>query len=244
MNAFNLEKVIDGKKCRSSETARKDNNGGGQHNTGCGNDNLLFNSTDLAVKKTVVVGSPGLSRFDNAGRPARTGMISSVTLFLGAAPVEAGQQPGRVPVNPDWLRRFIPVVAGSAPVKAGSCPGESRQRPNRVPVYRNTAGTHRVYTGIRPRQSYGNAPVSPRSSPVMPRRIPGECRSHSGRAPRGYNFFEELRQTLGIGDPGLTVKVIHYENVLETIAFKDHFKMHKVESRASYTIYVVAALNI
>ncbi|KAH3840831.1 hypothetical protein DPMN_114287 [Dreissena polymorpha] len=64
---------------------------------------------------------------------------------------------------------------------------------------------------------------------------------------RGYNlglrFFEELRQTLGIGDPGLTVKVIHYKNVLETIAFKDHFKMHKVESRASYNIYVVAALN-
>ncbi|KAH3854628.1 hypothetical protein DPMN_097173 [Dreissena polymorpha] len=56
-------------------------------------------------------------------------------------------------------------------------------------------------------------------------------------------FFEELRQTLGIGDPGLTIKVIHYKNVLETIAFKDHFKMHKVESRASYNIYVVAALN-
>ncbi|KAH3803981.1 hypothetical protein DPMN_132253 [Dreissena polymorpha] len=70
-----------------------------------------------------------------------------------------------------------------APVKAGSWPGTSRQRPGRAPVYRNTAGTHRVYTGIRPRQSYVNAPVSPRSSPVMPRRSPGECRWHSGRAP-------------------------------------------------------------
>ncbi|KAH3844461.1 hypothetical protein DPMN_086719 [Dreissena polymorpha] len=56
------------------------------------------------------------------------------------------------------------------------------------------------------------------------------------------NFFEKLRQTLGIGDPGLTVRVIHYKNVLETIAF-NFFKMHKVESRASYNIYVVAALN-
>ncbi|KAH3710060.1 hypothetical protein DPMN_069526 [Dreissena polymorpha] len=44
-------------------------------------------------------------------------------------------------------------------------PGESRQRPGKAPVYRNTAGTHRGYTGIRPRQSYGNAPVSPRSEP-------------------------------------------------------------------------------
>ncbi|KAH3896476.1 hypothetical protein DPMN_020653 [Dreissena polymorpha] len=110
--------------------------------------------------------SPGSSRFANAGRPARTGMI--LTLFPDAAPVEAGQKPGRVPVNPDWLR-FITV------------------KPRRAPVYRHTAGTHRVYTGIRPRQSYGNVPVSPRSSPVMPRRSPGECRWHSGRAPRGYN---------------------------------------------------------
>ncbi|KAH3785330.1 hypothetical protein DPMN_163417 [Dreissena polymorpha] len=117
---------------------------------------------------------PGQSRFANAGRPARTGMI--LTLFPGAAPVEAGQQTGRVPVNPDWLR-FIPVKPWLSP-RPGIAP-----RPGRAPVYRNTAGTHRVYTGIRPRQCYGNAPVSPRSSP----------------------FFEELRQTLGIGDPGLTI---------------------------------------
>ncbi|KAH3786696.1 hypothetical protein DPMN_164805 [Dreissena polymorpha] len=101
--------------------------------------------------------SPVPSRFANAGRSARTEMIRSVdifnavTLFTGAAPVEAGQQPGRVPVNPDWLR-FIP------------CPGESRQ----------LAGTSRQRPGRAP--SYGNAPVSPRSSPVMPRRSPGECR--------------------------------------------------------------------
>ncbi|KAH3773237.1 hypothetical protein DPMN_174595 [Dreissena polymorpha] len=93
-----------------------------------------------------------------------------LTLFPGAAPVEAGQQPGKDPVNQDWLR-FIP------------CPGESRQRPGRAPVYRNTASTHRFYTRTRPRQSYGNAPVSPRSSPLMPWRSPGECRWHSGRAP-------------------------------------------------------------
>ncbi|KAH3698091.1 hypothetical protein DPMN_085608 [Dreissena polymorpha] len=62
--------------------------------------------------------SPGPSRFANAGRPARTGMIriffNAVTLFPGAAPVEAGQQPGRVPVNPDWLR-FIPVKPRQSP---------------------------------------------------------------------------------------------------------------------------------
>ncbi|KAH3883233.1 hypothetical protein DPMN_007187 [Dreissena polymorpha] len=54
--------------------------------------------------------SPGHSRFATTGRPARTMMIRSedifnaVKLFPGADPVEAGQQPGRVPVNPDWLR--------------------------------------------------------------------------------------------------------------------------------------------
>ncbi|KAH3771248.1 hypothetical protein DPMN_172560 [Dreissena polymorpha] len=36
-------------------------------------------------------------------------------------------------------------------------PGESRQSPGRAPVYRHYAGTHRGYTGIRPRQSCGNA---------------------------------------------------------------------------------------
>ncbi|KAH3707922.1 hypothetical protein DPMN_067342 [Dreissena polymorpha] len=38
-------------------------------------------------------------------------------------------------------KRLIPVKAG------------------RAPVYRHYAGTHRGYTGIRPRQSCGNAPV-------------------------------------------------------------------------------------
>ncbi|KAH3754667.1 hypothetical protein DPMN_189348 [Dreissena polymorpha] len=38
-------------------------------------------------------------------------------------------------------------------------PGESRQSPGRAPVYRHYAGTHRGYTGFRPRQSCGNAPV-------------------------------------------------------------------------------------
>ncbi|KAH3796350.1 hypothetical protein DPMN_149918 [Dreissena polymorpha] len=40
-----------------------------EDNTGCGNDNLLFNSTDL---------STGPSRFANAGSPARTGMICRI----------------------------------------------------------------------------------------------------------------------------------------------------------------------
>ena len=47
--------------------------------------------------------------------------------------------------------------------------------PKSPPVYRNSTGTHRGHSGIRPRQSYGNDPVWLRSSPVMPRRSPGEC---------------------------------------------------------------------
>ncbi|KAH3718488.1 hypothetical protein DPMN_061292 [Dreissena polymorpha] len=136
---------------------------GGQHDTVCGNDNLLFNSTDL-------VESPGPSRFANAGRPARTGMSSSPGQ-PGLATVYSGQAP------------VVAATSRHSPVCRRWFPGESRQRPGRASVYRNTAGTHRVYTGIRPRQSCGNAPVSPRSSPVMPRRSPGECRWHSGRAP-------------------------------------------------------------
>ncbi|KAH3752664.1 hypothetical protein DPMN_187285 [Dreissena polymorpha] len=62
----------------------------------------------------------------------------------------------------------------------GWSPGESRQRPGRAPVYRNSAGTHWGYTGIRRRQSYCNAPVLPRSSP---RRSTVECRWRPGRAP-------------------------------------------------------------
>ncbi|KAH3811755.1 hypothetical protein DPMN_140170 [Dreissena polymorpha] len=42
-------------------------------------------------------------------------IFNAVTLFPGAATVEAGQQPGRVPVNPDWLR-FIPVKPRLSPV--------------------------------------------------------------------------------------------------------------------------------
>ncbi|KAH3847649.1 hypothetical protein DPMN_089978 [Dreissena polymorpha] len=40
--------------------------------------------------------------------------FNAVTLYPGAAPVEAGQQPDRVPVNPDWLR-FIPVKPRQSP---------------------------------------------------------------------------------------------------------------------------------
>ncbi|KAH3809444.1 hypothetical protein DPMN_137813 [Dreissena polymorpha] len=126
--------------------------------------------------------SPGPSRFANAGRPARTGMIRRHFLTQSHYfPVP----PRLKPVNSPAESRSIRTGYGlsRAPVKAGSCLGESRQRPGTAPVYRNTAGTHRVYTGIRPRQSYGNAPVLLRSSPIMPRRSPGECRWLSGRAP-------------------------------------------------------------
>ncbi|KAH3897049.1 hypothetical protein DPMN_021233 [Dreissena polymorpha] len=77
----------------------------------------------------------------------------------------------------------FPAWPQLSPVVPRLSPGESRQRPGRTPVYSYTAGTHRGYTGIRLRQSYGNAPVSPRSSPVTPRRSPAECRWRPGRAP-------------------------------------------------------------
>ncbi|KAH3818744.1 hypothetical protein DPMN_120469 [Dreissena polymorpha] len=62
--------------------------------------------------------------------------------------------------TPDWLR-FIPVKLRFSPVMPRLSPGESRQRTDRAPVYRNSTGTHRGYTGIRPRQSYGNARLNP-----------------------------------------------------------------------------------
>ncbi|KAH3730205.1 hypothetical protein DPMN_056186 [Dreissena polymorpha] len=62
-------------------------------------------------------------------------------------------------------------------------PGESRQRPGIAPVYRNSTGTHRAYTGIRPRQSYGNAPfiherrrLCPGGAPVNAGGVPAERR--------------------------------------------------------------------
>ncbi|KAH3890162.1 hypothetical protein DPMN_014234 [Dreissena polymorpha] len=115
------------------------------------------------------VRSPGPSRLTNAGRPAKTGMIRRIFLtqshyFL--------VPPRLKPVNRPAESR-APVVAG---MKAEAAPVEPRrkpQRPGRAPVYRNTAGTHRGYTAIRPRQGYGNAPVSPRfvagNAPAEPR---------------------------------------------------------------------------
>ncbi|KAH3695843.1 hypothetical protein DPMN_083301 [Dreissena polymorpha] len=90
--------------------------------------------------------SPGLSRFANAGRPART--------VPCAAPVEAGQQPGRVPVNPDLLR-FIPVNPRLSP-RPGIAPS-----PGRATVYRNTAGTHQL------RQRPGFTPVVAGNAPAV-----------------------------------------------------------------------------
>ncbi|KAH3784369.1 hypothetical protein DPMN_162323 [Dreissena polymorpha] len=91
-------------------------------------------------------GSPGPLRLANAGENQNDSynLFNAVTLFPGAAPVVAGQQSGRIPVNS---------------VPATVYPDESRQRPDRAQVYRNSTCTHRCYTGIRPRQSYGNAPV-------------------------------------------------------------------------------------
>ncbi|KAH3728473.1 hypothetical protein DPMN_054430 [Dreissena polymorpha] len=64
----------------------------------------------------------------------RRHFFNAVTLFPDAAPVEAVQQPGRVPVNPDWLR-FIPVKPGRAPVVAGSAPVK-QEASRHSPCYR------------------------------------------------------------------------------------------------------------
>ncbi|KAH3815903.1 hypothetical protein DPMN_144439 [Dreissena polymorpha] len=88
--------------------------------------------------------------------------FNAVKLCPGAAPVEAGQQPGRVPVNLGLAMVYpgeTPSELQLSPVMPRWSPGESRQRPGRAPVYRNSAGTQRGYTGIRHRQSNGNAPV-------------------------------------------------------------------------------------
>ncbi|KAH3813171.1 hypothetical protein DPMN_141623 [Dreissena polymorpha] len=89
-------------------------------------------------------------------------VFNAVTLLPGAAPVEAGQQPGRVQVNPELATGYpgeAPAEPRLSPVMPRSSPGECLQRPVRAPVYSNSSGTHRGHTGIRPRQSYGNAPV-------------------------------------------------------------------------------------
>ncbi|KAH3695264.1 hypothetical protein DPMN_082721 [Dreissena polymorpha] len=44
----------------------------------------------------------------------RRNVLTQSHYFPVPAPVEAGQQPGRVPVNPDWLR-FIPVKHRQSP---------------------------------------------------------------------------------------------------------------------------------
>ncbi|KAH3814516.1 hypothetical protein DPMN_143018 [Dreissena polymorpha] len=105
------------------------------------------NSTESIYLKSR---SPGQSRFAIAGRPARTGMIHRNYLTRSHYfPVPPRLKPVNSPAEsrsiPEWLR--APVVAGYAP------------RHGRAPVYRNSVGTHRDYTGIRPLQSYGNAPV-------------------------------------------------------------------------------------
>ncbi|KAH3791526.1 hypothetical protein DPMN_145014 [Dreissena polymorpha] len=58
---------------------------------------------------------PGLlTPVDRRGRDDLLKFFNAVTLFPGATPVEAGEQLGRVPVNPDWLR-FIPLKPRQSP---------------------------------------------------------------------------------------------------------------------------------
>ncbi|KAH3812881.1 hypothetical protein DPMN_141324 [Dreissena polymorpha] len=112
--------------------------------------------------------SPGPSRFAIAGRPTRTGMshINYLTrshYFPVPPRLKPVNSPAEFRSTPDWLR-FIPVKPRQSPGCRRVCP-EPRQRQGRAPVYRNSAGTHRGFTGIRPHQRYDNAPVKPRSSP-------------------------------------------------------------------------------
>ncbi|KAH3863621.1 hypothetical protein DPMN_026609 [Dreissena polymorpha] len=110
---------------------------------------------DTGLRKPHHIISPGPFRFANAGRPARTGIIRRIFLTQSHYFPSPGQ-PGLATVYPDEAPaepRLSPRP-GIALVVAGT---------GRGPVYRNTAVTHRVYNGIKPRQSYGNAPVLPRS---------------------------------------------------------------------------------
>ncbi|KAH3817458.1 hypothetical protein DPMN_118994 [Dreissena polymorpha] len=67
-------------------------------------------------------------------------------------------------------------------------PGESLQSPGRAPVNRHYAGTHRGYTGIRPRQSCGNAPH--RFIP-MPDHALGLRRHHMGYITMGNGYSNQ-----------------------------------------------------
>ncbi|KAH3799003.1 hypothetical protein DPMN_152607 [Dreissena polymorpha] len=78
--------------------------------------------------------------------------FDAVTLFPGAAPVEAGKQPGKVPVNPGLVTVYpgkAPAEPRLTPIMPSGSPSESRQRPGIAPIYHNSTGTHRGYTGIR-----------------------------------------------------------------------------------------------
>ncbi|KAH3807377.1 hypothetical protein DPMN_135716 [Dreissena polymorpha] len=64
--------------------------------------------------------------------------FNAVTQLPKAAPVEAGQQPGRVLVNPDW-QRFIPVKPRQSPDCRRKCPGKNRQRTDIAPIVAGSA---------------------------------------------------------------------------------------------------------
>ncbi|KAH3866110.1 hypothetical protein DPMN_029163 [Dreissena polymorpha] len=73
-------------------------------------------------------------------------------------PVETSQQPSRVPVNPG-LASVYPSKAPAEPRFFKKCPGGAPVKASSVPAEPRSTVTHWCYTGIRPRQSYGNAPV-------------------------------------------------------------------------------------
>ncbi|KAH3727971.1 hypothetical protein DPMN_053917 [Dreissena polymorpha] len=113
-NLYGLTLAVE---CRSSETARKDNScvyttvyidGGGQHDTGCGNDKLFQlyrsgrGSSTLAVK------------INNNNMMIRKHFLTQSHYF----PVQLRTGYGLSRSSPGRA----PVVAGSAPVKAGSVP--------------------------------------------------------------------------------------------------------------------------
>ncbi|KAH3779810.1 hypothetical protein DPMN_157616 [Dreissena polymorpha] len=153
--------------------------------------------------------SPGPSRFANAGRPARSGMICR--FFLTRS--HYFPQPGRVPVNPGLATVYPVVVAGSVhaeprytvtpPTLTGAIPASYPGRATATPRFnhggapvnaaisglsRHSPGLHRGKTGdnrgvaVALRGSV-RAPVELRCRPGCSRcLVPGEAPVHPGRA--------------------------------------------------------------
>ncbi|KAH3855219.1 hypothetical protein DPMN_097783 [Dreissena polymorpha] len=82
-------------------------------------------------------------------------------MFPGAAAVEDSQQPGKVPVNPGLVTVYpgkAPTEPRLLPIMPSGSPSENRHRPGIAPIYRNSTGTHRGYTGIRHRKGLRQRP--------------------------------------------------------------------------------------